>query len=100
MVSTEFEKAAEEVWWFPFFWYPLLIRIAGESTHKATYWRRIASGIYISLLWVANCSFMLCMWTQMCGSDDRYKQATVGDVNTPKPGLFDFKVFQTIPGVG
>jgi len=26
-------------------------------------------------------------------SNDRYKQATVGDVNTPRPGLFDLKVF-------
>jgi hypothetical protein len=26
-------------------------------------------------------------------SNDRYKQATVGDVNTERPGVFDFKVF-------
>jgi hypothetical protein len=27
---------------------------------------------------------------------DRYKQATVGDVNTQAPPIYDFKVFQPI----
>ena len=29
-------------------------------------------------------------------SDDRYKQATVGDVNTQRPGMFDLKVFSHV----
>ena len=37
-------------------------------------------------------SFMLCMFNTRYKPNCRYKQATVGDVNTERPGMFDLKV--------